>query len=102
MVVTKHDYSDEVKFISYTGKYPNLCVGVLTLEIEQNTVTFGYEMEGWKTINAGMYDKFWDSSNKGYWITYYEELPEEYKKYAYEIDKVMNDHIEKPCCGGCE
>lgn len=30
-----------VKFIEYDGHYPNLCSGILTLEIEGKTVKFG-------------------------------------------------------------
>ena len=26
--------NEHVKFISYTGKYPNLCSGIITLEID--------------------------------------------------------------------
>lgn len=33
---TKH-----VNFVSYTGSYPNLCSGVLTLEIDGKEITFG-------------------------------------------------------------
>lgn len=31
-----------VKFISYTGRYPNLCNGVLILEIDGREEVFGY------------------------------------------------------------
>ena len=31
-----------VKFISYTGKYPCLCSGILTLEIDDKRIQFGY------------------------------------------------------------
>lgn len=34
----------DIKFISYTGKYPNLCDGILTLEIDGEQVSFGYDM----------------------------------------------------------
>ena len=40
---SKHDVSDEyehVKFISYDGKYPNLCSGRLVLEIDGERVAF--------------------------------------------------------------
>lgn len=33
--------NENVKFISYTGKYPCLCMGVLTLEIEGEKYKFG-------------------------------------------------------------
>ena len=41
-----------VEFVSYTGKYPNLCSGVLTLKINGKIYTFGYGQK---------YDKFWES-----------------------------------------
>lgn len=31
-----------IKFISYTGEYPNLCRGVLTLKIDGKILRFGY------------------------------------------------------------
>ena len=34
------DSISHVKFISYDGKYPNLCRGKLTLEIDGEKVTF--------------------------------------------------------------
>ena len=43
-----------VKFISYDGELPNLCSGILTLEIEGKTVTFG-------SNNCCDYDRFWIS-----------------------------------------
>ena len=32
-----------IKFISYTGKWPNLCSGVLTVEIDGKEYKFGHE-----------------------------------------------------------
>lgn len=31
-----------VKFVNYTGRYPNLCNGILTLEIDGKEEVFGY------------------------------------------------------------
>ena len=42
---------------------------------------------------AGTYD--------GEWISYPDELPENCRQYAYEIDRVFNDNVEYGCCGGC-
>lgn len=33
---------NHVKFISYDGKYPNLCRGVLILNIDGKNYSFGY------------------------------------------------------------
>ena len=93
--------SEHVKFISYTGKFPCLCMGQLTLEIDGKTVTFG---------NGGDYDDFWSSGGGitadyenyyGKWIIEKEELSEEYRKYAEEIDEVFNENVPYGCCGGC-
>lgn len=91
-----------VKFISYTGKYPCLCSGILTLEINGKKVRFGY---------GALNDPFWASGGgfnsnhgdnyQGEWKIYVDEIPEEYRKYATEIDKVFNENVEWGCCGGC-
>jgi len=91
-----------VKFISYTGKYPNLCSGTLTLEIDGEKVTFGLD---------GQYEEFWRSGGyviwnadivaTGEWLIEIERLPQKYQKYAREIDEVFNANVEHGCCGGC-
>lgn len=40
--------NNHVKFVSYTGNYPNLCRGDLTLEIDGEIVTFGYGFDSSK------------------------------------------------------
>ena len=84
-----------VEFVSYTGKYPNLCRGVLTLCIDGEEVRFGHNygvFESWKT--DGNYDEFWVTGgecgfyngwsdayvNYGEWIVDEDELPAKYKK----------------------
>lgn len=42
MLVGVDSKQEPVKFVSYIGSYPNLCSGKLTLEIEGETVSFGY------------------------------------------------------------
>lgn len=103
-----------VQFVNYTGKYPNLCSGVLTLLIEGKKVKFGHELEDYdfktKKYNDGNYDKFWhsggtvslcDGCTTREWVVDCKELPDEYKPYAREIDYVLNENIEWGCCGGC-
>ena len=90
---------EHVKFVSYTGKYPNLCSGNLTLLIDGETVKFD-----------GIKDRFWESGGfisddyedvyKEEWIISIDDLPEKYRKYAYEIDRVFNAHVPHGCCGG--
>ena len=91
-----------VKFISYTGRYPCLCSGILTLEIDGKKARFGYG-----TLN----DPFWtpggglnpnyEGAYQGEWKIDVDRIPEEYRKYATEIDKVFNENVEWGCCGGC-
>lgn len=84
-----------VKFIDYTGKWPNLCSGTLTLEIEGEVVVF--------------HDRFWFSggSCQGFnitrepWIIDRDMIPEKYRKYYYEIVHVFNENVEWGYCGGC-
>ena len=107
MNLEKHIRS-HVKFISYTGKFPVLCAGVLTLEIDGDLVTFGYSHS--KEVNP-QYPPFWRSGGAtNYifddiftkeWIIDVSALPEKYRKYAVEIDEAFNQNVEYGCCGGC-
>lgn len=85
-----------IEFVSYTGKYPNLCCGVLTLKIDGETVTFGYH---------GKYQGFWISGGcddvTAPWIIDKNNLPPKYQKYADEIATVFNANVKHGCCGGC-
>ena len=103
--------TEHVKFISYTGAYPNLCSGVLTLEIDGIEYHFGHDYtkwESWKT--DGNFNKFWHSgggitsdycSYSGEWEIDVSELPEQFRQYATEIDEVFNENVPYGCCGGC-
>lgn len=127
MLVNKKNKTGRVKFISYTGKYPCLCSGVLTLEIDGVQYKFGHncsachyhedtkvwvqEDEDPKNPN---FESFWssggdveqDSRNNwktttNEWRIFVDELPEQFKDLAAEIDEVFNDNVEYGCCGGC-
>lgn len=100
LINQKHGSS--VEFISYTGKYPNLCSGILTLKINGEKFTFGY--------GKCDYDIFWQSGGScGFnercsineWIIDYEKLPDKLKEYSTEIDYIFNQNVEHGCCGGC-
>lgn len=68
--------NNHVKFVSYTGNYPNLCRGDLTLEIDGEIGT-------------------------GEWEIDVDRLPEKFRRYAREIGQVFNENVEYGCCGGC-
>lgn len=93
--------NNRVKFVSYTGQYPCLCMGVLTLEIDGVKHTFGMNQE---------FPKFWSS---GGWITEdycarqeewnidVEDIPEQFRDLAPKIDVIFNENVKHGCCGGC-
>ena len=110
MVIFNEDLYDDieckhVKFISYDGKYPNLCSGRLVLEIDGEVARFSYG-------TRGDYEPFWSSGGscsrwnnyrctRGAWEIDYDDIPDKFKKYANEIDIVFNQNVEHGCCGGC-
>lgn len=95
-----------VEFVGYNGKYPNLCRGTLTLKIDGKFVRFGMQEK---------HSSFWSSGgecgfrgdytdayiNEGEWIINADDLPDEYRRYATEIDIVFNENVPYGCCGGC-
>lgn len=119
LVNFEENQTDIVQFISYSGKYPNLCRGVLTLKIEGEIVKFGHDFTNYKYETGEFidnnYDEFWTSGgscfflgdyedevvNTDEWVIDAEKIPEKYRKYAPIIDKVFNDNVEYGCCGGC-
>ena len=100
--------TSHVKFVSYTGRYPNLCSGILTLEIDGEIVNFGYSF--WRE-DQPKYEPFWSSGGhlmpnyegavQGEWKIDVNRLPEQFRKYATEIDEAFNDNVPWGCCGGC-
>lgn len=83
-----------VEFVSYDGKYPNLCSGTLVLKIDGEIVKFPkYCMD-----SGGSCD--WRSGivTEGFWDVH---VPPEYSKYTQEILDVVNENVPYGCCGGC-
>lgn len=122
MVINNYNKSNgnRVRFISYTGKYPNLCCGVLTLEIDGNEYKFGHNYSyyrGGKFTDEDSdnpnFESFWTSGGciagsiedlhleKGEWQIDADDLPEQFRDIANEIDEVFNANVPWGCCGGC-
>lgn len=116
MTYVKKNFEEHVEFVSYTGKYPNLCGGVLTLRIDGEEVRFGHDYrvaESW--LKDGNFESFWRSGggcglynnyadsyvDDGEWTIDKDDLPEKYRKYVDEIDEVFNSNVPWGCCGGC-
>lgn len=104
VINTSYHTQGNVRFISYSGEYPNLCSGELTLEIEGKKYKFG----GYDPHN---YPRFWESggccycragqTKTGEWQIDCSDLPSSLQKYVYEIDEVFNANVTWGCCGGC-
>ena len=115
-----------VKFISYTGDWPNLCSGVLTLEIDGVQYKFGHEYMNYHIDDNGVgrftdedpdnpnYPSFWSSGGNvshdghwnwnvetGEWKIREEDLDPKFWDYVAEIDEVFNANVRWGCCGGC-
>ena len=96
-----------IKFVSYTGAYPNLCSGVLTLNIDDVDKTFGDDdcdyNKFWVTGGRAYFSRGWSKSHieTDEWIIIRDELPLELKPYTEEIAEIFNDNVTYGCCGGC-
>lgn len=91
-----------VKFISYTGKWPNLCSGILTLEIDGKRARFGHgTLNGPFWCSGGGLNPNYEGAYTDEWEIDVKAIPVEYRKYAHEIDRVFNENVEWGCCGGC-
>lgn len=117
MIRNSNSTNGHIEFVSYTGKYPNLCGGVLTLIIDGREEKFGHEYNSYdfktSSFRDNNYSDFWSSGGfcglrdhnecvkDGEWIINKDDLPESFRKYAEEIDRVFNDNVPHGCCGGC-
>lgn len=114
-----------IKYISYTGKYPILCHGVLTVEINGKEVKFGHNSEqyDYKTNsyldedkNNPNYEGFWISGGKicknkkwemwaeeGPWKLIFtdDNYPNEIKNLLPKLIELFNENVPHGCCGGC-
>ena len=86
-----------VKFVSYNGKFPNLCSGELVLEIDGKECRFDHCLCSGGSV---FFDSDWnDYVTSGPWSV--TRLPEEYEKYKDEIERLVNENVPWGCCGGC-
>jgi hypothetical protein len=85
-----------LEFVSYDGRYPNLCSGTLVLSLNGKDVTF----PEYCLTSGGSTDWREDEIEEGPWRidSWPKGFPEELKARAVEL---VNDHIEWGCCGGC-
>lgn len=122
---------NKIKFISYTGRYPNLCKGILTVEINGKEYKFGHDFEHYhfkenrfdnEDPNNPNFEKFWTSGgsikveDKSYRNMYaydrpwklngeYNQADETHPQWVIDLLPqllyVFNENVEHGCCGGC-
>lgn len=102
-----------IKFRSYTGAYPNLCRGVLTVEIDGKEYTFGYNNadfdDFWESGGSIHHNEDWDmSAGHGAWgLSHYNwsKTDENHPQWVIDIlpdlIKIFNENVPYGCCGGC-
>ena len=90
--------SNHVKFISYTGKWPSLCLGTLTLEVNGRTYKLDHVLASGGTCTI---TDTYDEIISGDWLVLKDRLPIEIRQYYEEICLVVNENIKHGCCGGC-
>lgn len=88
---------EKVEFVSYTGKYPCLCMGVLTVRIGDKEVS----LPQYSCISGGDcgFNADWEEFiERGEWTV---RVPVELAAYKEEIEREMNANVRWGCCGGC-
>lgn len=105
----------EVEFINYTGEYPALCMGVLTLKINGVEHTFGSKS---RYHSNPEFPRFWMSGGHCYIDDDSEGVTRDEWEFfnstnRIKIDrvfgegackqflKIMNENTHHGCCGGC-
>ena len=90
--------NDKIKFIEYTGKYPNLCSGTLVILFKGEE----YRINGWTSGGSISFDDNWNAYVwHGDWSIDRKKLPLVLQPFHSDIEKLMNENVEKGCCGGC-
>lgn len=91
-----------IKFISYDGKWPTLCMGTLTVEKNGKQYSMKYVLESGGS--CGFYNNYSESYiKKGDWSIRKNELPKELQNDndVEELTYLVNKNIPHGCCGGC-
>ena len=90
-----------LKFIAYDGTFPNLCSGILTVELDGEL----FSITDCLIPGGGVtFTKDWEAVVKqGPWTIDPDVLPAALHSYPliYELAKLANDNIPMGCCGGC-
>lgn len=99
----------DIKFVKYTGAYPNLCSGTVFLEVDGEPVV----IQPYHLTSGGSCG--WDPEyiDRGPWTLKRPKgmlewdafvLPQETRFTEEELDYIehlINENVEHGCCGGC-
>lgn len=95
-----------IEFVSYSGEYPTLCTGYLTIRVDGQIRRLPEDDEPTPSVllSGGSCKVCYNSSDytkKGKWKLLRDYLPKDLKAYAKEIEEIVNENVEWGCCGGC-
>ena len=86
----------DIEFVSYNGKYPNLCSGVLTLRVDGQIRQFNRCL-----ISGGYCNVIEDLCALGEWEIK-DDVFSEFTENEKELIRVLvNKNVRPGCCGGC-
>lgn len=94
------DKPPKIEFVSYTGKWPALCMGTLTFKVNDKQYEIRNLIAGGETGFKHGYSGE-PYIRKGPWSLYEDSLPDELKPCKRLITKMVNENVEQGCCGGC-
>lgn len=95
----KQEINHTLEFVSYDGRFPNLCSGILVLRLDGELITFkSYSL---CSGGSGSFDKDWNEEvTDGSW--YISEFPKKFPKELQEqAVKLVNDNVPWGRCDGC-
>lgn len=86
-----------VEFVSYDGKFPNLCSGTLVLKIDGIDRVFPeHSMSSGGSVS---FDVDWcEHVCHGRWGV---NVPDDLIDHKQEIEDCINENVPYGCCGGC-
>lgn len=88
-----------IEFISYDGRYPNLCSGTLSVKVNGKL----YKLNNVLYSGGSVWfdENYCEHVDCGEWRVNKSRIPDELDEYIDEIMFVVNENVEYGCCGGC-
>lgn len=90
----------KIEFVSYDGKWPNLCRGKLTIKVDGIEQEFEYCLCSGGSACCG-FDGENDIVTQGDWTLEEDKFSEFSDEELKVIAKLVNDNVPHGCCGGC-